>query len=202
MRKCYLLTCDSNSERAQFSKKVLEKVGFDVNFFQAIPPENNILSKTNKILSNKNSMLTIYDIIANGEDEWVYVFEDDVNIIEDITIDEIIEYEKISNNLFFLGVCMYEVNSVHFKRLFVNEHPVAIVKGSVRGLHSIALSKNGATELLKFSKNMENYLFMDMILEKFTYLYPANVVRYDLESYIKGHRGIFFQDRNRFPTTI
>jgi hypothetical protein len=176
MRKCYLLTCDSNSERAQFSKKVLEKVGFDVNFFQAIPPENNILSKTNKILSNKNSMLTIYDIIANGEDEWVYVFEDDVNIIEDITIDEIIEYEKISNNLFFLGVCMYEVNSVHFKRLFVNEHPVAIVKGSVRGLHSIALSKN--CPVISFEPNTVHtpYFMETLKLNNF----KANVFHHEL----------------------
>uniref|UniRef100_A0A6C0KTY7 Glycosyltransferase n=1 Tax=viral metagenome TaxID=1070528 RepID=A0A6C0KTY7_9ZZZZ len=195
MRKCYILTCDIDSERSQFSKKVLEKVGFNVIFFKAIPNEN-------KVLSNKNSMLAIYDLIANGEDEWVYVFEDDINILEDITIDEIIEYEKISNNLFYLGVCMYEVNSVSFNKLFVNKYPVAIAKGSVRGLHSIALSKNGASELLKFSKNMENYFYMDMILEQFTHLYPANVVRYDLESYIKGHRGVFFQDRARFPSTI
>ena len=40
------------------------------------------------------------------------------------------------------------------------------------------------------------------ILEKFTEIYPANVIRYDLESYIKGHRGLFFQDRNRFPSTM
>jgi hypothetical protein len=195
MRKCYVLTCDSNSERSQFSEKVLEKVGFYVNFFQAIPNEN-------KVLSNKNSMIAIYELIANGEDEWVYIFEDDINILEDIKIDEIIEYEKISNNLFYLGVCMYEVNSVNFNKLFVKDYPVAIVKGSVRGLHSIALSKNGASELLKFSKHMKNYLYMDMILEQFTHLYPANVIRYDLESYIKGHRGVFFQDRKRFPSTI
>lgn len=38
--------------------------------------------------------------------------------------------------------------------------------------------------------------------ENFSIQYPANVVRYDLESYISGHRGVFFQDRKRFPSTI
>ena len=43
---------------------------------------------------------------------------------------------------------------------------------------------------------------MDMILEKFIEIFPANVIRYDLESDIKGHRGLFFQDRKQFPSSI
>ena len=43
---------------------------------------------------------------------------------------------------------------------------------------------------------------MDMCLEDFVKKYPANVIRYDLESYIKGHRGIFYQDRRSFKSLI
>ena len=43
---------------------------------------------------------------------------------------------------------------------------------------------------------------MDVILEQFSVLYPANVCRYDLESYIHGHKGILFQDRHKFPSSI
>jgi len=43
---------------------------------------------------------------------------------------------------------------------------------------------------------------MDVILEQVSRVCPANVCRYDLESYIPGHRGIFFQDRKKFPSTI
>ena len=32
--------------------------------------------------------------------------------------------------------------------------------------------------------------------------YPAPNRRYDLQSYIYGHRGVIFQDRLRFPSTI
>jgi hypothetical protein len=92
-RKAYILTCNPDSPRSQFSKNVLDKVGFDTIFFNAIRNEN-------KVLSNKISMMAIYDIIAKGEDEWVYVFEDDINILQDITVNEIIKYESISSMFF------------------------------------------------------------------------------------------------------
>ena len=58
-----------------------------------------------------------------------------------------------------------------------------------------------ASELLDFSKQ-SNEPYMDVILSNFSLKYPANIVRYDLESYIPGHRGIIFQDRNKFPSSI
>jgi hypothetical protein len=194
MRICYLLTGNPDSERAQSSKNVLEKVGFKVTFFKFIENKNNALS-------NKISMLKIYELILKGDAEWCYVFEDDINILEKITIDEIIEYEKISSNLFYLGVCMYEHYKVQYNSEKIRGHSVAIVKGQVRGAHAIAFSKKGVEEILKFSENV-NTDHSDVLLEQYTNISPANVVRYDLESYIKGHRGIFFQDRNVFPSTI
>jgi hypothetical protein len=195
IRKCYILTGNPNSARAQFSKTVLKKIGFDVNLFTFLPHQN-------RVLSNKNSMRAIYELIANGNEEWVYVFEDDINVLQQIELNEIIEYEKISEDLFYLGVCMYDHYKVYNTSLKVNNHDVVSVKGEVRGLHAIALTKEGAKKLLLFIDTMNNYEFMDMILEKFTENNPANVVRYDLESDIKGHRGIIFQDRNKFRSTI
>ena len=193
-RKAYILTCDETTERSQFSKNVLEHVGFNVIFYKCIKNEN-------KVLSNKISMQQIYEIIANGEDEWCYVFEDDINILEDIRLQEIIEYEKISNTFFYLGTCGFENKEALYQDTKINGHEVAIVKGPVRGLHAIALSKEGAKELLTFSQNSPE-VYMDIILEEFSQIHHPNLVRYDLESYIEGHRGIFFQDRDKFPTTI
>jgi hypothetical protein len=194
-RKCYILCGDQNNDRTQFSKTILENVGFETIFFKFIP--NN-----NKVLSNKISMAAIYELIANGEDEWVYVVEDDINILEQIKIEEIIEYENISENLFYLGVCMYPHYKTRQTLFKINNYSVESINGQVRGLHGIAMSKSGAKKILSFLENMEKYEYMDMVLEKFTELYPANIIRYDLESYIKGHRGIFFQDRKMFPSTI
>jgi len=194
-RKCYILTGNSDSYRAQFSKAVLEKIGFNVTFFIFFPNEC-------RPLSNKISLHAIYELIANGHEEWVYVFEDDINTLQEITLNEIIEYEKISQDLFFLGVCMYDHYKVYDTLFKVNNHAVVTVKGEVRGSHAVAFTKEGANKLLLFYETMTDCIHSDVITENFTKNHPGNVIRYDLESDIKGHRGIFFQDRNRFPSTI
>ena len=194
VRTAYILTCDETNDRSIFSKNVLENIGFNIIFFNCIKNEN-------KVLSNKISMQKIYEIIANGEEEWVYVFEDDINILEDIKIDELIEYENISDKFFYLGTCGFVNNYKIYNDTKIRGNEVVKVKGMVRGLHAIGLSKNGAKELLEYSQKSSK-IYMDMILEEFAQLNNPNMVRYDLESYISGHRGIFFQDRNKFPTSI
>ena len=190
-RTGYLLTVSPQSERAQFSKHVLERVGFQVVMVRPIPHED-------KVLSNKLSMQSIYRKIADST-TYAYVFEDDINLLEDIRLDEIVEYERISEMFFYLGVC--ESHRVAFPtENHIRGHPVYQKKGVCRGLHAIGLSPKGATALVHLSESSERY--MDVLLEQLTRTYPANVCRYDLESYVPGHRGIFFQDRKRFPSTI
>jgi len=194
-RRCgYILTLNPNSERALFSKNILEKIGFDVILIQAIPNDD-------KVISNKISMQYIYNLINNSENEYSYVFEDDINMLEEIKIDEIIEYEKFSEMFFYLGVCEYGNNKAKNTGIKIRNKDVYSKCGFCKGLHAIGLSKKGSIELLKFSKE-SNERYMDVIVEKFSRLYPAIVCRYDLESYIQGHRGILFQDRNLFPSMI
>jgi len=195
-RQAYILTGNFDSERAIFSKNILEQIGFTVILIKYIEHDD-------KVLSNKISMQYIYNLIQNTNEEYCYVFEDDINMIESIDINEIIKYEKYSTHFFYLGMCEYNANSKNTIKtdIIINNHIVYCKTGNVRGLHAIGLSKNGAKELLEFSNNsIERY--MDVILEQFSLLYPANVVRYDFESYIYGHKGILYQDRKKFPTTI
>jgi hypothetical protein len=206
-RKSYVLTSDINSDRGNFCKNILENIGFEVILFKFIPYENiemnmNISINDKKVLSNKISMLEIYKLIKDGDDEWVYVFEDDINILQNITLAEIIEYEKISNMFFYLGVCCNHYINNEITSYKINNNSVIKVNFGIRGLHAIGLSKKGAKELIDFTAYYEKYIYMDMILEKFSEKYSANVVRFDLQSYIQGHRGIFYQDRRRFPSTI
>jgi hypothetical protein len=195
-RPAYVLTTNKSSERTLFSKAVLEKIGFSVILVQHIPHEDNVMS-------NKITMQHIYELIVNGDDDYAYVFEDDINVLEPIHIDEIIQYEQISKMFFYLGACTYGNNwkQTTNHNTNINNHPVYTMSGFVRGLHAIGFSKSGASTFLEFSK-ASNERYMDMILEQFSLIYPANIVRYDLESYIRGHRGILFQDRAKFPTTI
>jgi len=202
-RNGYLLTLDPESPRALFSKQVLEEIGFDVIM---IPP----MPHADKVLSNKLSMQAIYRQIIDSNTEYAYVFEDDINVREKITLDEIIEYEAISEMFFYLGICE-SGNTATPTGIKIRGHNVYSKQGSCRGLHAIGLSKKGVQALLELSKaSTERY--MDIIVENFSKLYPANICRYDLTDYkkmkmlrhqgIKGHRGILFQDRNRFPSMI
>ena len=152
-KRCgYILTLNPQSERALFSKNILENIGFDVTFIQPMP-------NADKVISNKISMQYIYSLISNSENEYSYVFEDDINMLEEIKIDEIIEYEKISDMFFYLGICEYNVNAkntynVNAKNtgIKIRNKDVYSKSGFCKGLHAIGLSKKGSIELLKFSK--------------------------------------------------
>jgi hypothetical protein len=194
-RNAYLLTCDPNSERTKFSKNILDELGFNVILFQAIPDSK-------PLLSHKQSMISIYNIIANDlSNEWSYIFEDDINKLEDIKLDEIIEYEKISNKFFYLGICKYGEDTLCETEHTINNHKVYSVSGSVRGLHALSFSRVGMIDFIDFLKNF-SLEYIDIILELYTLKNRSNVVRADLESYISGHRGIIFQDRNKFTSII
>lgn len=194
-RNAYLLTTDFNSDRAIFSKKILEKVGFNVILFKAIKNEN-------PLLSHKISVQNILQLMLDdSQSEWNYFFEDDINLLEDIKLDEIIQYENISDKFFYLGCCLYG-NFIKDTNFHINNHKVYKVYDNVRGLHAIALNKQGSKDLLNLSlqfnnNNLDEY-HTDVLLERYCRLNNANVIRLDLESpCVQGHRGIFFQDRNR-----
>lgn len=193
-RTAYILTVDLASHRAKFCTNLLKTIGFDVTVFQCIPHHD-------KVLSNKYSFQAIYEMIIKSNQEYAYVFEDDINVLAPITLDEIIQYETISENFFFLGMCEYGNKKAEVTDHKINGSCVYRKAGQLRGAHAIGISRKTTIELLEFSKhNTERY--MDILLEKLSERYPANIVRYDLESYISGHRGIVFQDRKRFPSTM
>jgi hypothetical protein len=194
-RNAYLLTCDVNSDRTQFSKNILKEIGFNVIFFEAIP-------HSNPLLSHRKSMMEIFRIIANDVDnDWSYIFEDDINKLIDIKLDEIVKYETISNKFFYLGICKYGLNTIIKTKHIINGHKVYSVSGYVRGAHAFAFSRLGMIHFLNFaSKFLSPYI--DIILELYTRFNPTNVVRVDLQSYIRGHLGAIFQDRNKFKSII
>lgn len=195
IRHAYLLTTDVKSDRTLFSANVLKKIGFVVNIIQHTP-------HTNPVTSNRLSMMNIYNIIQNSGFTYAYVFEDDIDIHENITLDELIMYEKISDQFFYLGICENTGRkTVTDTQYSICGHKVFSISGNVRGLHAIGLSNTGAKNLLAFS-SLSGHNYMDMVLEEFSTLHRANIVRYDLTSKIPGHRGLFFQARDKFPTTI
>ena len=149
--------------------------------------------------------------MMDDDTRFYYVFEDDVNMIELINIDEIIQYEAISDQFFYLGCCVnkqlpYILCNTNNK---INGHDVYNISGNVFGLHAVGMSKKCAAEFLEFINNeciKKSYnadFQIDVLLGQYTIIYPANVVRFDLSSYVHmGHKGILFQDQIKFPSSI
>ena len=210
VRTAYVLTLNTTDARTVNSQNLLEKIGFRVELIRAIPHPN-------KPHSNKLSMTYIIELIQNGTDNYAYIFENDISIHEPIDISEIVQYEAISEMFFYLGVCYkkpkkifnwskfkYEKQKYHKfvdTNYTINNHKVKQIVGTVACLHAIAMSKLGAKKILEFSVPHKRSN-MDVIIGVSTLTYPANVVRYDLKSYHVGHRGILYQDRRKFKTTI
>lgn len=196
-RTAYLLTTNTTSERTLFSQDILQKIGFNVQIVQHTP-------HTEPKVSNKISMIGIYKTILKSDEEYAYVFEDDINMLETITLDEIVKYEAISPMMFYLGFCVpYNNNTITPTGYAIHNHTVFQVAGKICGLHGIGLSKKGIEQLLNFvQSNDDPNKCLDEIVGEFTAYNPAPIIRYDLESYISRHRGIIFQDRNRFPSMI
>ena len=196
-RKAYILVFDESSDRTKHTSGLLKKIGFEVILV-------NTIEHKDAVISNKLGMQTIFEMISNSTDDtWSYVFEDDIDILAPITLEQIVKYEEISKMFFYLGCCKSCGDKGLEKTKYkIDDFPVYSVSGYVACLHAVAISKHGASELLEFSLNKNKERYMDVILKHFSYKYPSNVVRYDLSSDNKGHRGIFFQDRKKYSSNI
>jgi len=196
MRNAYVLTMDKNSDRAICSKNVLEKIGFTVILFEAIRHKH-------PVISHRKSMYAIYEkIIEEEENKYCYVFEDDINTLLNIKLNYIIEYEKLNEDIIYLGCCYNKGKLIKTDKI-INFKPLYKISDGVRGLHSIAITKEGA-KILKtiFDINRETIL-MDVLLEKYTKTKPLYIIRQDLVSPChSGHLGIFFQDRRKFKSIL
>jgi hypothetical protein len=196
-RNAYLLQgpVENQPLRARLSRDLLIDIGFNVNVIDHIPNES-------AHLSNKLSVMHIFDLIQKSNEEWSYMFEDDVDTLEEITLEDIVEYENISEMFFYLGVCMASSRRLRASAHKIKDDNVKITHNG-RCIHAIAISKKGINEIIPFYKTHDHITCADGILEGFSKKYPANVVRSHLVSpHNRGHRGVFFQDRRRFATQV
>jgi hypothetical protein len=199
MRKAYILCEHENTPRCVDSRKVLEEIGFQV---YCVP----YIRHKDKVYSNKISMRMIYEKIIQSGDEWSYVFEDDIDKRTNISLNEIMEYEKISSHVFYLGACFSSqsltktiINTSKSCNIKISGHDVGVINGTARGLHAVAFSRKGMIEFLEFSKQSKEK-YMDKILNDFTKIHNAYIVRLDIKYGV--HNGIIYQNRGKYPTTV
>jgi len=190
----HILTTKPSSVRAIHSSNTLKNIGFDtVEFIQP-----NTIGQTNieRVWSNKNAFLTaLQNFIATSSEDWIFLFEDDISARPGYTTEHIKEALKKEDLFAYLGVCNLKTQK---KRL------------CGRCAHAMAISKKGAKEILDFNLKSTTITptdrlpkdepYFDVVVDTFcTEKGPFLVIGPNDTS---GWHGIFFQDRQKFPTGI
>ena len=196
MLNAYVLTKDLNSHRAKFSKNILQKIGFNVIFFKAIKDRK-------PMISHRKSMYAIYEkILKEEENDYCCIFEDDINTDLNIKLEYIKNYEKLKEDIIYLGFSDYKAQYLETDNI-INDKKLKKVRGGIRCIHSLMVSKKGVEILKNLYDVNPKQLHMDVLLENYTLTKPLYVIREDIVSPCENkHYGIFFQDRRIFKSQL
>jgi hypothetical protein len=197
-KNAYLLTANVDSDRRRHSINTLTVAGFNVvlslcEMLRDVEPV--------RVWSNKNTfMRVIKDYIESNSTDWLYIFEDDINMQPNTSIEDI-EYNRPASILFtYLGIC----------------GPQTTPNGGKCGrcAHAMGFSYAGARDVLLFNHESKTRLisgnlpmnepFFDVVVEGWCFLNGGfNVVHFEHTSpQNEGHKGLFFQNRDKFSSTI
>ena len=205
-RVAYVVTLNTTSVRFVQTSDILEEIGFTVRPITADFIGETVTQRT---FSNKLSILKAIELIAQGQDAWGYVFEDDIlkHELSSYRLSDVIGFERQGPRFHYLGVCLLDSQSE--KRYTCG-----------RCAHAMGFSKEGATELLAFarlSRPVTSKLkgettvpfkepYMDVIVDTWCQAYGGFMVigplQESLRASAKGHVGMFIQDRKRFSSII
>jgi len=194
----YLLTANVNSERTMHSMKTLEIAGFSVVLSLC---EVVRAVESGMVWSNKETFIRIIKhYIQSNSTDWLYLFEDDIDVLTNTTIQDIEQNISESTLFTYLGICA----------------PQTTPSGGICGrcAHAMGFSYAGARDVLLFKMVSKRKLctgnipldepFFDVVVEGRCLLKGGfSVVHLELESpQDHRHNGLFFQDRGKFKSII
>ena len=197
-RIAYLLTANVSSERTRHSMKTLEIAGFSVVLSLC---EVVRAVESGMVWSNKDTFIRIIKhYIQNNSTEWLYLFEDDIDVLTNTSIHDIEQNISESTLFTYLGICA----------------PQTTPSGGRCGrcAHAMGFSYAGAREVLLFNTMNKHKLctgnipldepYFDVVVEGWCLLKGGfSVAHLELESpQDHRHNGLFFQDRGKFKSII
>jgi len=205
----YVVTLNVKSERFRSTKQILQKLGFRVLTVHPSYVGDSYLDRT---LSNKYAFLEVFEAIKSGEDEWGYVFEDDIALnperVDSDILANIARGETLYGRLFqYLGVC----KSTHTAAISMN-----VSKTCGRCAHAMGISRKGVNKLFEYMSHSSDVVmdsrltpptdpYMDAVIESWCLQEGGFHVVGPLQHAKRGdisHIGLFLQDRERFISTI
>jgi len=194
----YVLSMDKDSLRSKHTEKTLNTVGFKVEY---ITPQTRGNAISDKLWSNKMAFLNLLEkYLESNSTSWLYIFEDDITAHSGTSLQDIRDIEARSTKFVYLGICG---TSVQF---FLQSWTLQNQGKCGTCAHAMGFSRKGAQEFMAFSqeKTDMNATNFDVVVAAWCLsLGGFPVLRFDLRSpQIEGHRGVFFQDRLKFATSI
>jgi hypothetical protein len=205
----YVITTSTSQPRAQQTMRLLGGLGFSVTPVLAQPPLTS--SALSKVWSNRNTIITTLQLhLRHSSSDWAYIFEDDIAVAAvDVSAVEVSHFSSSSHSQFqYLGVC---VPPYHIQ---AGENYGTSACG--RCAHAMAISKKGIADLLDFVTTSarpdffgevpQQQPYFDVIVESWCNersdggfpVLQGHIISPQDES----HRGAFYQDRQRWQTTI
>ena len=196
IRRAYMISTDKNSNRSLWSHKLLSSIGFNV---QVIIPDYNF--KLEPAASLVLNVLNIFDICLSSSQDWCYIFEDDIDINKNVTLDELTKWETEASMLFYLGICLDGINKKH--QIDTKYGPQVSTCGHCT--HAFVINKIGIHDFINKSftkpKNYIDKMLLNWCKNKqFGFLVPE--LKSPSKSKISGHVGYFYQNRQIFESGI
>jgi len=194
LRKAFLITTDISNERTRRTVQILEKVGFVVVYQPVIPHPN-------KMVSNRlTHMELLRKISVDRTEPWGYIFENDIQISNaSFRVNpDIIAFESKHPEFMFLGVCMkkefldFFPNTQHYCGYCA--HAYALTPKGARKLHTFTLNQNSSRDL-----QPQDMITLQWFLQEKGF--PVVEMKYRSPQ-VTGHFGLFYQDRDLFPSKI
>lgn len=194
----HVLSMDAGAPRARHTANALAAVGFQVVF---VAPSAGGLTIADKVLSNKRAFLDALERHLQGSPAaWLYLFEDDITAHRGIYLPDVQATESRATHFMYLGICGPRVRA---------EWPLLKSGGRCgRCAHAMGFSRAGAAAFLAFNRNNTDAythgMYLDVMVEAWCLsLGGFPVVHFDRAApHEPGHRGVFYQDRRKFPTGI
>jgi len=197
-KNAYLLTANANSERTRHSMNTLTIAGFSVvlSMCEVVPD-----IKSGMVWSNKNTFIRIIKhYIQSNSTAWLYLFEDDIDVLTNTSIQDIEQNLSESTLFTYLGICA----------------PKTTPSGGKCGrcAHAMRFSYAGSRDVLLFNTVSKHQLstgnipldepFFDVVVEGWCLVNGGfSVVHLELESpQDHRHNGLFFQNRDKFKSLI
>ena len=181
--------------RLEHVKRLLARIGFS---------EIYVMTRSPLYRPDRAGLAVLYEIIESvitrKNADYVYVFDDIINTLVELKLDELTEYERLANGFFYLGIDKINQNKgIGYTGKTIGSRNVYSVKGNVSSAHAFALSLQGAHGLMaQLSTN--RYKTVDLCLCAYSKTHAVPVVRYDLQGVFNGQRGAIFADLCQFNT--